>query len=35
MSEDDYSCLSVPTSIYEWLLVSKVSYVCLWVPTGV
>ena len=35
VSEGDYWCLSVPTRIYEWLLVSEVAYVCLWVPTGV
>ena len=35
MSDDDYCCLRVPTSVYEWLMVSEVSYVCLWIPTGV
>ena len=35
MSDGDYRCLRVPASVCEWLLVSEVSYVCLWVPTGV
>ena len=35
MSEGDYRCLKVHTGVCEWLLVSEVSYVCLWLSTGV